>query len=95
MSPNPSDGSIELTHFMFFFFSFRRTMSLFTLTAETDPLDADIGPRNISTSSSFINYTMLNFNNGEVDEDAEEDLYRDGRKTNRMGCGNSLLMLRL
>ena len=65
-------------------------MSLDTTTTETaDPADF-IGLRNISTSSSFINYTMFDFNGDEV-EDTEEELYRDRREIKRLGFNKSIL----
>ena len=89
MTPNSSEGSsIKLTNFEFFF---RITaMSLDTTTTGTaDPTDF-IGLRNISTSSSFINYTMFDFNGDEV-EDTEEELYRDRREIKRLGFNKSIL----
>ena len=82
MTPNSSEGSsIKLTNFKFFF-RITAAMSLDTTTTETaDPADF-IGLRNISTSSSFINYTMFDFNGDEV-EDTEEELYRDSREIKR------------
>ena len=66
-------------------------MSAYTTTTETDPTAGFIGLRNIS--SSFINYTMLDFDGDGVDG-TEEELYRDTSQKDKrsMGRGNSIII---